>query len=77
MKFLIKGKYDVSGAKGLIKEGGTARKATVTKIVSASASDQATSFTAHRGRFVPPLLSRRCTPSLSRRGSNTPLVWNV
>ena len=33
MKFLIKGKYGVDGAKGLIKEGGTARKATVTKIV--------------------------------------------
>jgi uncharacterized protein with GYD domain len=33
MKFLIRGKYDVDGAKGLIKEGGSARKATVTKIV--------------------------------------------
>ena len=33
MKFLIKGKYGVDGAKGLIKEGGSARKATVSKIV--------------------------------------------
>ena len=33
MKFLIKGHYNVDGAKGLLKEGGSARKATVTKLV--------------------------------------------
>ena len=36
MKFLIKGHYGVDGAKGLMKEGGTARKATVTKMIEAA-----------------------------------------
>ena len=44
-KFLITGSYTPEGAKGLIKEGGTGRKAAVQKALKASAASWTPSTT--------------------------------
>jgi uncharacterized protein with GYD domain len=47
MKFLIKGHYNVDGAKGLMKEGGSGRKAAVTKLVESQGGKLETFYFAY------------------------------